>query len=123
MTHFHGTGSLAFAILFCFSLSATITQPPAYAFSLDLRIRLPGRARALSDRCCHKVSYMLPRVTKLPDVGDKGVRSGGEAGKMQSLAVCLTSNLRGHRRQTVMLLLQFSSVTVTGTTATKELKL
>lgn len=99
MTHFHGTGSLAFAFLFCSSLSAAITQAPAYAFSLGLRTRLPGRARSLSDRCCHKVSYMFPPVTKLPDAGDKGVRSGREAGEMQSLAVCFTSNLRGDRCQ------------------------
>lgn len=44
---------------------------------------------------------MFPRVTKLPDVGDKGVRSGREAGEMQSLAVCFTSNLDGDQWQTV----------------------
>lgn len=84
MTHFHGTGSLASAILSCSSLSATVTQPPAYEFSLDLHIRLPGCAHSLSDLCCHKVSYMLPRVTKLPDASDKGVRHGREAGRIKS---------------------------------------
>lgn len=97
MTHFHGTRSLVFASLFCFSLSATITQAAAYAFSQDLHVSLPGRARFLSDCCCHKVAYMFPRVTKLPDAGDKGVRSGGEAGEKQSLAVCFPSKVRGDR--------------------------
>lgn len=99
MTHILGTGSLASAILFCFSLSATITQVAAYAFSPDLHTRLPGRAHSLSDPCCHKVSYMLPRVTKLPDAGDKGVRPGREAARIKCLAVC--STLRVDRRQTV----------------------
>lgn len=83
MTHFLGTGSLASAILFCFSLSATITQVAAYVFSPDLHTRLPGRAHSLSDPCCHKVSYMLLRVTKLPDAGDKGVRPGREAARIK----------------------------------------
>lgn len=82
-----------------FSASACVqhTQPPAYAFSPDLHVRLPGRAHSLSDLRCHKVSYMLPRVTKLPDAGDKGVRPGREAGRIKSLAVCLTSNQPGGR--------------------------
>lgn len=123
MTHFHGTGFLAFALLFCFSLSATMTQAPAYAFSLDLHVCLPERARSLSDRCCHKVSYMVPRVRKLPDAGDKGVRSGREASEMHRLAVCWTGI--GAKQQICFGFFSrcFPSVTVTGTTATKELKL
>lgn len=40
---------------------------------------------------------MLPRVTKLPDAGDKGVGPGREAGRIKRRAVCLTSSQRGGR--------------------------
>lgn len=46
---------------------------------------------------------MLPRVTKLPDAGDKGVGPGRGAGRIERLAVCLTPNQRGGRWQTVTL--------------------
>lgn len=96
MTHFPGTGSRR-CHPFLFQPVCNTHKLPAYAFSPDLHARLPGRARSLSDLRCHKVSYMLPRVTKLPDAGDKGVGPGREAGRIKRLAVCLTPSQRGGR--------------------------
>lgn len=55
-----------------------------------LHIPLPRRSHSLSDLCCHKPSYILPRVTKLRDASDKGGGPGGGTRRITSLAVCLS---------------------------------
>lgn len=56
-----------------------------------LHIPLPRRSHSLSDLCCcHKPSYILPRVTKLPDASDKGSNPGTGTRRITSLAVCLS---------------------------------
>lgn len=54
-----------------------------------LHIPLPRRSHSLSDLCCHKPSYILPRVTKLRDASDKGSSPGRGTRRITSLAVCL----------------------------------
>lgn len=49
-----------------------------------------GRPGSLSDRRCHKPSYISPRVTKLRDAGDKAGSAGGRSRRITSLAVCLS---------------------------------
>lgn len=100
MTHFHGTGSLACAILYCLSLLATIISPPRPPLPphttacLGIQphpcIPLPRRSHSLSDLGCHKPSYILPRVTKLRDAGDKAASPGRRTRRITSLAVCLS---------------------------------
>lgn len=98
MTHFHGTGSLASAILYCLGLPATIISlSPSHTHTTaclgiqpHLHIPLPRRSHSLSDLCCHKPSYILPRVTKLRDASDKGGGPGGGTRRITSLAVCLS---------------------------------
>lgn len=55
-----------------------------------LHIPLPRRSHSLSDPCCHKPSYILPRVTKLRDASDKGSNPGAGTRRITSLAVCLS---------------------------------
>lgn len=66
----------------CLGIQPPSPHSPARALSLS---------RSLSDPRCHKPSYILPRVTKLRDAGDKGSRSPGTGTRrITSLAVCLS---------------------------------
>lgn len=53
-----------------------------------LHVPLPRRSHSLSDRGCHKPSYILPRVTKLRDASDKGSGPGRATRRITSLPVC-----------------------------------
>lgn len=66
----------------CLGIQPPSPHSPARALSLS---------RSLSDPRCHKPSYILPRVTKLRDAGDKGSSSPGTGTRrITSLAVCLS---------------------------------
>lgn len=103
---FHGTGSPAAAILYrlsrrrprplfatphhwLFRHSAPVSPSPSPPHTL-LPPGLAGRLGSLSDRHCHKPSYISPRVTKLRDGGDKVASAGGRSRRITSLAVCLS---------------------------------
>lgn len=68
------------------SLGPSLSRPP----STPLPPGPAGRPGSLSDRRCHKPSYISPRVTKLRDAGDKVASAGGRSRRITSLAVCLS---------------------------------
>lgn len=104
MTHFHGTGSPSLSCHSSAPRSAchnhhSLPPPPSHnsLFRHSASISTfpcPGAlslSRSLSDPRCHKPSYILPRVTKLRDAGDKGSSSPGTGTRrITSLAVCLS---------------------------------
>lgn len=107
MTHFHGTGSPSLSCHSSAPRSAchnhhSLPPPPPSHNSLFRHsasistFPCPGAlslslSRSLSDPRCHKPSYILPRVTKLRDAGDKGSSSPGTGTRrITSLAVCLS---------------------------------
>lgn len=104
MTHFHGTGSPSLSCHSSAPQSAchnhhSLPPPPSHnsLFRHSASISTfpcPGAlslSRSLSDPRCHKPSYILPRVTKLRDAGDKGSSSPGTGTRrITSLAVCLS---------------------------------
>lgn len=104
MTHFHGTGSLAPAILWCLSLPATIISlSPSHSMFRHSAPSPHSLAQGLSVFIWSSLSQAilyLPCVTKLLHASDKDRNPGTGTWRITSLAVCLSLIFRPAGSQT-----------------------